>query len=317
MKHPLIAAFAAALAAILFMVQGFWPVSDEMTPNKNTVALILDTDLGVYPAVLRRGATKAAMTFGAELTIVALSETQTPYQQVSFVRNQLMSGADAILLVPAEERVVDEAARLCEKKGAKLMLVDACEACRGSLPYVGTDHAASGMEATRTILKMATGPKLLVLGRSDPVSAERLAGIRAFSTGTGAQVVACVRESTQMKPRDQWVHEMIQENPDAGAILCLDGAIAESAARALKANDLKTVLAGFDLDQAHVGCLRDGSVRFTVLREPFAVGYEAVRRATLLLEGKAPPVEHIPTSVILCEDALKVENIPAVFQMIQ
>jgi ABC-type sugar transport system substrate-binding protein len=318
MRHPLFSAAAAALSALFLLISGLWPVTGETAPKRLVIALVLDTDLGVYPAALRSGALTAADALDADLSVVVLPEAEARQRQTALVKDQLAQGADAILLLSADERVVREAQRLCEAKGAKLVLVDACEAQRGNTPYVGTDHAASGVEAARMILAISKARTLLVLSRGDPVSAERLAGIRAHVTGTGAKTVVCVR-ATHATPDDWWVREMIRGNPEAEAILCLDGTLSECAARALKSLGLEgRALGGFDVDQARVGILTDGSIRFTVLREPFAIGYEAVKRAGLLIEGKAPPpAMHIASSVILCEDALKAENIPIVFPLIQ
>ena len=44
-------------------------------------------------------------------------------------------------------------------------------------------------------------------------------------------------------------------------------------------------LAGFDCDQTHISCLEDGTVRFTVLRKPLAVGYEGLRSAVDMVTG--------------------------------
>jgi ABC-type sugar transport system substrate-binding protein len=318
-KHPLLTAGAAALVSILFVIWGLYPAPDALQAPKAQISLVLDTDIGVNQAVMCRGALMAAQAFQADLTVTSLAEMDKPEQQIDLVEEQLDQGAKAVLLVSAGDEIAKEAIRLCGERGVQIVLVDACEASRGETPYVGTNHRDSGIKATQTILEISKVKKLLVLGSDDPVSLERLEGVRSFTSEVGAEIIVCEWESSRGTPCNLWVRAMIEQNSGAGAVLSLDGALSECASQELQAmgNGDKTVLGGFDCDQSHIDCLKDGNVRFTVLREPFAVGYEGVKCAIFLLFREVlESVEYIDTAVVMREDALKPENVPLVFPLI-
>ncbi len=93
----------------------------------------------------------------------ALSRADRPEKQLDMIGAALTGGASAVLLAPASAEIAEEAGRLCGERGAKLVLLDACEACRGSAPYVGTDHRASGMEAAGTLLQISGAKRILIL----------------------------------------------------------------------------------------------------------------------------------------------------------
>lgn len=320
MKHPILAAVASALVAVILTVWGLWPGQGAPEPPRQMVALVLDTSIGVNSAVIAQGAQMAAREYGAELTVTALTAADAPEKQIGLIRGELKDGASSILLVPAQESVVSEAIRLCARHGANLVLLDACEGCRGKTPYVGTDHMASGIKAAETLLKITGAKQFLILTLRDQVSADRLRGAKLAAVRQGAEAIVCQVPMLGDLPSDAGVRALLAQHPDASAVLCLDGALTESAAREIEVLGMRgqATLAGFDCDQTHIDCLEDGSVRFTVLREPLAVGYQGFKYAMDMVKWDMEnPIEYVDVAVILREDILKPENVRLVFPLIQ
>jgi ribose transport system substrate-binding protein len=319
-KHPIFTAAASALVAVFLMILGLWPGQGAQEQPVRTVALVLDTSIGVNSAVIAQGAQMAAREYGAELTVSALSKTDGPERQLSLIREALGEGASAVLLVPAQESVVNEAVRLCGQHHANLVLLDACESCRGKTPYVGTDHMASGVKAAETLLNITGAKKLLILTSGDQISSERLKGARLAAVRQDAEALVCQVRIVGDSPGDEGVRGILAQHADASAVLCLDGTLTECAARGIGALGMKKkmTLAGFDCDQTHIDCLESGSVRFTVLREPLAVGYEGFKCVMDMMNWeKSIPIEYVDVAVIMREDILKPENVRLVFPLIQ
>jgi ribose transport system substrate-binding protein len=319
-KHSLWIALLAALASVGFAIWGLWPDAGARQDPQRQVALVLDTDIGVNSAAISQGAQMAATEYGAALNIDALSGEQAPEMQINLIRRQLEDGASGILLVPADAGLVSRASNLCEQYSARLVLLDTCEAYRGASPYVGTDHVSSGARAAEKLLEDTGAKRILVLYQDGDISQDRLSGVNQAAARSGAQVVAGVVPTISGEPCNDAIQLLLQENLDVRAILCLDGALTECAAQEIDALGLKgqVSLAGFDCDQTYISCLEDGSVEFTVLREPLAVGYEGFKCLMgLMTWGVTVPVQYVDDRVIPHEDILKPENVRLVFPLIQ
>ncbi len=320
MKHPLLTAAAAALVALALIVWGLWPVPEHQASERPLVALVLDTDIGVRSAVIDRGARMAAREFSMDLNVVAAPGAKVPEWQIERMREQLDLGAKAVLLVPSSAGTVAEAVRLCDQRDAKLVLLDACEPCRGEAFYVGTDHASSGSMAVEAMRRLFDPKRLLILYRDDQVSGERLAGVRSAARRAGIQTVACPSRVDDSIPCRLYIQSLIQQNLDADAILCLDGTLSGCAAAALRKLDAqrKIALAGFDCDQTQIDSLQDETIRFTILRQSLGVGYLGFRRAVELMRGTAARrVEFVDTKLIMSADALDPENVGLMFPLLR
>lgn len=319
MKHPILIAAASALLAVVFVILGLTPDLGAGDPPGRTIALVLDTDIGVNSATIAKGAFLAAREYRVDLKVNALSSADRPEMQLKMIRSSLDGGAAAVLLVPVSGEVAGEAIKLCERRGVKLVLLDTSEAYRGNAPYVGTNHMVSGMDAAQSLLKISGAKKMLILYTEDEAQGERLQGARLMAEGMGAFAVAHRIPLKGEKPDADGVRKHIKQFPDIGAILCLDGALTECAATEVKALGLKgkVALAGFDCDQTHISCLEDGTVRFTVLRKPLAVGYEGLRSAVDMITWNLEiPVKYVDAAVILREDILNPENVRLMFPLI-
>lgn len=319
MKHPILIAAASGVMAMLLAILGLMPVTGTREAPRQMIALVLDTDIGLNSATIAEGAHLAASEYRVDLKVNALSGTDDPEMQLDMIRSSLEDGASAVLLVPANGKIMGEAIRLCERQGAKLVLLDACEAERGNVPYVGTNHMVSGMDAAETLIRISGAKKILILYTEDETCVERLKGARLMAEGKGVLAVAHRITMRGKQPNADSVRKHILEYPDADAILCLDGPLTECAAEAVNAMSRKgkVTLAGFDCDQTYISCLEDGSVRFTVLKKPLAVGYEGFRRAVDLLTWNVDiPVKYVDAAVVMREDILKPENVRLIFPLI-
>jgi ABC-type sugar transport system substrate-binding protein len=318
-KHPILVAAASAMLAVLLVVLSLMPDTGAGEPRRRTITLVLDTDIGVNSATIAQGAYLAAREYRVDLKVSALSGADGPEAQLDMVRASLDCGASAVLLVPVNGEIAGEAIRLCNERGVKLVLLDTCEAYRGSAPYVGNNHMVSGMDAAEALLRISGAKKLLILYTEDETHAERLKGARLMAEGKGVFAVVHRIPMSGAKPCPDSVRKHILQYPDADAILCLDGALTECAAAEVRELGLKgkVALAGFDCDQTHIACLEDGTVRFTVLRKPLAVGYEGLRRAVEMITwGLEIPVKYVDAAVVMREDILKPENVRLVFPLI-
>ena len=320
MKHTAWIAAISAVVAILLMTWGLWPESGAREPVRPIIALVLDKDIGVNSAVIGEGAQIAAREMKAELSVVSPSESAGVDRQIDLVQEQLEAGAAAVLLVPVQEEVVGAAARLCQKYNARLVLLDVCEAYRGNVPYVGTDHLSSGIQGAETLFRIYGPEKFLVLYSEGQVSDERLKGVKLAAVRANVEAVEGQIPIVGALPCNVRVRALLAQNSDVTAVFCLDGALTECAAQEMAAMgcDQRMTLAGFDCDQTHISCLEDGSVRFTVLREPLAVGYKGLKCAMDLLSwDEVQPIEYVDTAVVMCGDVMKPENIQLVFPLIR
>ncbi len=109
------------------------------------------------------------------------------------------------------------------------------------------------MEAAGTLLQISGAKRILILYSEGGIQAERLKGAKLMAEGVGALAFAHWVPAAGAKPCADSVRAHILRHPDAGAILCLDGALTDCAAAQIRALGLagERTLAGFDCDQPY------------------------------------------------------------------
>ena len=307
MKHPIRVATASALVAVILFAWGYFPWSDATPSERPVLALILDTGIGLNSAVIREGAETAALELGAELTYAVPSESEGAERQLALVAQRMDEGADAILLKPVSKDAAEDAARLCASRDVRLVFLDAFEDNRGSAPYVGTDHRASGAMAADALIDLSGAGQLMILYPEGEIYLERLEGAMAAAEREGIGVEAQTVNEDDPFARHERVRALIARMTEPGAVLCLDGALSQCAAGILRQSNAqgRIALAGFDCDQTYIDCLVDETARFTVLRAPLAIGYRGVECAMNLVYGRiAEPVQYVDATMVMSEDAL-------------
>ncbi len=319
MKHPALAAAASALLAVILFAWGYFPWTDTKPSEGPVLALILDTGIGLNSAVIREGAEIAARARGAELNYAVPSEFEGAGRQLKLVTQWMDEGADAILLKPISKDVAESAARLCAARDVPLVFLDAFKTYRGSAPYVGTDHRASGGMAADALIDLSGSKRLMILYRQGSLYSERLQGVLSVAERKGVGAEAQAIKADDPFAQIKQVGEIIGRMTEPSAVLCLDGVLTNFAADILRERDMQDqiALAGFDCDQAHIDCLVDETARFTVLRAPLAIGYGGVECAMdLVVERITKPVQYVDATVIMSGEALDSKYAHLMFPLI-
>ena len=285
MKRQMIFAALLAILSGLTLLVGLVPgILWQGAKETRVVGLILDTDIGLHAATIKQGAKLAARELKAELIANAPvpGEDGTSSQRVLWER-QFAQGISALMLVPTSDAVAEEATLAAKAANVKLVLLDG--GTREDRLYVSTDHAESGAQAIAAIEARAEAPvRLLVLTRpsQDALCAQRLAGaMGAIDESDAIELTVTEVMEDDGSAEDAQLRRALAKNPGIGAVLCMDGALTEVAARTLtalgKAKDI--CLVGFDCDQTRVTYLQSGAVAATVLRSPLNIGYLGLYRA--------------------------------------
>jgi len=300
---------AAAFTLIWGFVPGIWDTSAYEAP---LIGLVLNTDIGLHAATIKQGARLAARELKLELIIAApaLAEDASA-AQIAIVKRMIGQNVSALLIVPASGEAAREVLAAARGADIPLMFLDAGEGLGAR--YVGTDHRESGRQAIAALGKRVNGDMRLVIltAPSDGVCARRLEGaLNALPDNALAAVIEC----DDAVAAEEAMRNALAEDKAINAILTMNGALSEGAARALTSSYRLggTRLVGFDCDQTRISYLQSGAIDATFLRSPLNIGYLGVFNAL----SDSPDI-FTPGYIIDSSQILDPEYVKLVFPLVR
>ena len=106
MKHKVIWQLVVPLLGlcVLFMLLATEPAKVQARQEPVEISVILrETENGTWSAT-RQGMEQAAMDLNVELRVLTLSRETTPKSSGTWLEREVASGADGVLLIPADRR---------------------------------------------------------------------------------------------------------------------------------------------------------------------------------------------------------------------
>jgi ribose transport system substrate-binding protein len=299
------AALLFAVAALLASCRG-GPGNGAASGKETVIAVVPMGTTHEFWKAIHAGALTAARNLGADIIWKGPLKETDRNEQVQIVETLSLSGIDALVLSPIDDRAlvrpVEEAARL----GIPTVVFNTALSGGHPAASITTDNFRGGVIAADYLGRLLGGRGTLILVRvTEGVEGTRLReegflatlrekypGITVLSDNQygGASTETAYQTMENLLARFTTVDALFTPN-ESTTFGCL---------RALEDHGLagKVVHVGFDSSAKLIEALARGTIRGLVLQDPFEMGYRSVETALARLRGE-PFEKSVATGVVL------------------
>lgn len=255
------------------------------------------------------GARKAAEELGNVTYRWLAPDVKDDAKQIESINNAVASGADAILLAANGPTAVTAALREAAAAGVKIIYVDS-PADFPAEQTLATDNEAAGKTAGLELRK-ALEAKGITSGKIGIVNVNaatastvlRERGFRAAFADSAFEIL-----ETQYGEGDAAKSKDIAANYITQGVVGIFGANEGSTVgtgNAIKEAGGNTIGVGFDKSNTILQLIKEGHLLATMAQNPDVMGYEGMKAAVAVLEGKTLEVDYVDTGVsVLTKDTI-------------
>jgi ribose transport system substrate-binding protein len=293
--------------ALLLVLTGVLCGGAYAAPYK--VTLITMDQMDRHWAGVDEGAQKAAKELGNVTYNWTAPDVKDDVKQIEFINNAVAAGAQAILLAANGPDAVTEALKEAVAAGVKIIYVDS-PANFPAVATFSTNNETAGTTAGKELLKAleAAGVKegrigIVNVNAATASTVAREKGFRAAFEGSKFSIL-----ETQYGEGDVVKSKEIADNFITQGVVGLFGANEGSTTgvgNAIQEAGGKVVGVGFDTSDALRELIKQGYLIGTMAQNPSVMGYEGVKAAVNVLEGKNVSPDPVDTGVtVLTKDKL-------------
>lgn len=291
------------------------PGDTEASPDKPRVALIMKSLANEFFLTMEEGA-KAHQKENAgtyDLIAQGIKDERDVNRQVQLVEQMLAQNVDAIVIAPADSKLLISACQKAMDAGIVVVNIDnkfddEVLAERGiRIPFVGPDNRKGAAKVGEYLAgKLSEGdPVAIVEGIPTAFNAiQRKLGFEDAMNAAGMKIVASQSGSWETSKANQVISAMITENPGIKAFLCANDSMALGAVAALRAaGKLDSVfVVGFDNISAAQELLTKGELLATADQHADQLAVYGIEYALKMLAGEAPPEDfETPVDLVTAE----------------
>jgi len=193
--------------------------------------------------------------------------------------------------------------------GIPVITVDTDAANSKRMAYIGTDNYYSGFLAGKALIADTKGNANVAIITGSFYANHMQQRVKGFQDAVKAEErihIIAVEESeiSRVKAAEK-ANQILQDHPEVNAFFgtsALDGIeIAQVIEKYQKQDQIYII--GFDTLPETLRLIRKGTIKATVVQEPFQMGYGAVKMMIDLIEGKkVSPIVHTDTRVLRVND---------------
>jgi ribose transport system substrate-binding protein len=286
------------------------------SPDKPRVALIMKSLANEFFLTMEEGAQAHQEEHAAEYDLVAqgIKDERDVNRQVQLVEQMIAQEVDAIVIAPADSKLLVAACQKAMDAGIVVVNIDnkfddEVLAERGiTIPFVGPDNRKGAAKVGEYLAtKLSEGdPVAIVEGIPTAFNAiQRKQGFEDAMEAAGMNIVASQSGSWETSKANQVVSAMITEHPDLKAVLCANDSMALGAVSALRsAGKLAEVhVVGFDNISAAQDLLKKGDLLATADQHADQLAVYGIEYALKMLEGEAAPEDYeTPVDLVTADD---------------
>lgn len=277
--------------------------SDKSQNTKKKIALVMKTLTNPFFIEMEKGARKAETEFGIELIVRTGAKETSIEQQISIIEELINNKVDAIVIAPGSStelipvlkkaqdnkiKIVNIDNRLDKEMSSKIGLVD--------VPFISVDNEEGAYKSAGYISSKITKPTKVAIIEgirgADNAEQRKNGAERAFKENKNIELVASETANWKIDEAQVVTANIFSKYPDIGAIFCANDMMALGAIQYLESSKKSNVLlAGFDaLDEAK-DAIQNGKMSVTINQQADIQGYNGVKYAYEMLNGKQEPLE--------------------------
>lgn len=258
--------------------------------GKYRIALISLDSVDQHWVYMNEGAQKAARECGCTVTFMSPGSMDDALS-IEQINNAVAAQYDALLFAAGSHDAPVAALREADQAGVKIFYVDA-HANYPAVATFGTNNYVGAIEAGKNTLRLLTEAgvtegKIGIIGvkKSLPAVEARIDGFCEVFKDTAFEIL-----EVQQGEGDIAKSQEIAENYITQGVVAIYGTNESGSTgmgNALKAaKDEDIIAVGFDNSDAITALRQEGYVRASIVQNPNVMGYEAVRAAVAVLDGK-------------------------------
>jgi len=261
------------IAVLLVAVTVLACRASDPTPGRPVIALVMKSLANEFFRTMEDGARRHQAAHAAEYELIAtgIKDEQDVARQIGLVEQMIARRVSAIVLAPADSRVLVAVTRRAVDAGIVVVNIDnrldaEAMAERGlRIPFVGPDNRKGARAVGAAVARrLKSGDPIAILeGAPNAFNGiQRKLGFEDAAREAGLLIVRSQTAFWETSRANQVVSSLIAERPDVKAILCANDSMALGAVAALRAAGRagSVLVAGFDNISAAAELVRSGEM---------------------------------------------------------
>ncbi|MGG1675621.1 sugar-binding protein [Neobacillus sp. NRS-1170] len=257
-----------------------------------------------YWRLVEKGARAAAKQYGVLLEYAGPKQANIE-DHVKTIEMSAASKVDGIMTQGLSDQQFTPLINRVVSKGIPVITVDTDAANSLRLAYIGTDNYFSGFLAGKALIQDTKGQANVAIITGSFYAnhmQQRVKGFQDAVKGEKGIHIITVEESeiSRVKAAEK-ANQILQDHPEVNAFFgtsALDGIEIAHVVEKYKKQDQIYIIA-FDTLPETLDYIRKGTIKATVVQEPYEMGYKAVKMMIDLREGKTvPPIVHTDTRIL-------------------
>lgn len=201
--------------------------------------------------------------------------------------------ADAILLAPSDAAALAPVAARIKAANIPLVLINSGITTEDYDAFLSTDNEAAGALAADTFAKLVNSKGKIGIVHAQPAAATAIARGKGFETRIKEIAPEIEIVSVQYSDGDKAkalniATDIMTANPDLVGFFASNEGSTVGVARAIEDMGKKdtVMLVGFDKSQDTIRALENGTLKATVVQNPYKMGYDGLQSAIDIIDGK-------------------------------
>lgn len=267
--------------------------SDSSNASKKFVLITMDS-IDEHWLSVKKGAEDKVKELGnIELIFRAPAGKTDPNEQTRMAEDAISQKADAILLAPSDIAALSPVAAKIKEANIPLVLIDSAISTEDYDAFLSTDNEAAGELAGETFAKLVNGKGKIGIVHAQPAASTAIARGKGFETKIKEIAPDIKIVSVQYSDGDKAralniATDIMTANPDLVGFFTSNEGSTIGVARAIEDMGKKdtVMLVGFDKSQDTIRALENGTLKATVVQNPYKMGFDGVQMAFDILNGK-------------------------------
>jgi len=251
---------------------------------------------------VKAGAEKAAKDFDVEIIWKGPSMETDIATQISIIEDYINKKVDAIVLAACDAKGLVPVVEKAHTAGIPVVTIDS--GVESDLPYsfVATDNIAAAEKAADALSELVGGKGEVACIPFVPGAATSIMREEGFKEGLkkhpGLKLVAVQYSQSDVATGMAVTENILTAHPNLAGIFAANEAGAIGCAQALVSRGVagKVKLVAFDAAENEIEALKKNTIQALIVQNPFKMGYDGVKTAVAVLQGKEVP-KRIDTGV--------------------
>jgi ribose transport system substrate-binding protein len=268
----------------------------------------LDND---YWRLVEKGAQQAAKEYGVLLEYVGPKQANID-EHLKTIEMSMASKVDGILTQGlSDEQFTPLINRVVER--LPVITIDTDAANSNRMAYIGTDNYYSGFMAGKALIEDTKGQANVAIITGNFYANHQQQRVKGFQDAVkseeGIKIITVEESGISRVRAAEKAYQILTDYPEVTAFYGTSALDAIGIAQVVEKRKPGTVyIMGFDTLPETLDYIAEGTIKATVVQEPYEMGYRAIQMMIDLIEGKkVPPVVHTNTRIIRAAD-LPVNN---------